>query len=413
MACLSFPAFAQPPDFDYEDWRHMESENFQIYASTNERNARTALEYFERVRTFFLQLTGEEVDSPNPVVIVHFNSEKEFEPYKVQIADAYFVEAAARDYIVLGRPGEQIAQTAVHEYVNLIARHSELRFPLWLSEGFAEFYSTFATQGDNVLVGRIIPGRVQAMRNQPWVPIEEILRADRESEFYSDEEKASALYSEAWALVHMIATTQKYGDLFAAMLGALAEGGDSVAVLEQLLGKSVDEIDSELRLYVRDPDGMDRVLLYPLKLESSGEKYESVPAEPFDVDLALADLTLITRGPDAARPQYQRLTEIAPDRPESFSGLGYAGYMLGDREIAVDHFAKAFELGERHPRLLLDFGRAGMGSRTEEATRALRVLSIQQPDNVEVAITLARAELVGGDVQGSLRALRAVTKVSE
>ena len=89
-----------------------------------------------------------------PVYVVVFGSEKEYAPYRFnEFATAYYFGGADRDYIVMGRTGEQAAQIAVHEYVHLVARHAGLKFPPWLNEGIAELYSTIRMQGDKVLVG--------------------------------------------------------------------------------------------------------------------------------------------------------------------------------------------------------------------------------------------------------------------
>ena len=133
--------------------------------------------YFERVRDFFLQANKSAPRKPVPVYVVIFGSEKEYLPYRFNdFATAYYFGGADRDYIVLGRTGEQSAQIAVHEYVHLVARHAGLKFPPWLNEGIAELYSTVRMQGDKALVGDLIPGRLQALFSEKWVPLSVIVR---------------------------------------------------------------------------------------------------------------------------------------------------------------------------------------------------------------------------------------------
>src|SRR5512146_431580 len=105
-------------------WIRMQSPNFEAYSAAGERDTRDALRYFERVRDFFLQVNQSAPPKPVPVYIVVFGSEKEYAPYRFnEAAIAYYFGGEDRDYIVLGRTGEEAARIAVHEYVHLVARH--------------------------------------------------------------------------------------------------------------------------------------------------------------------------------------------------------------------------------------------------------------------------------------------------
>src|SRR6202000_665590 len=103
------------------------------------------------------------------VRIVAFSSRKEFEPYKLNdFAIAYYHSGLEHDYIVMSHTGAETAPIAIHEYVHLVARHSNLKLPPWLNEGMAELYSTLQPQGDKILVGALIEGRHQALLREKW-----------------------------------------------------------------------------------------------------------------------------------------------------------------------------------------------------------------------------------------------------
>src|SRR6266516_4902839 len=79
-------------------WIHMQNDDFKIYSEANERDTRSTLNYFERVRTFFLQMSGRTVSNPLPVYIIMFDSAKSYEPYKTkEFALAYYAPGADRD----------------------------------------------------------------------------------------------------------------------------------------------------------------------------------------------------------------------------------------------------------------------------------------------------------------------------
>src|SRR5690349_23991424 len=197
--------------YSQNKWIRMESPNFQAYSSAGERDTRDALRYFERVRDFFLQVNQSAPPKPVPVYLVVFGSEKAYAPYRInEFAAAYYFGGADRDYIVMGRTGEQAAQIAVHEYVHLVARHAGLKFPPWLSEGTAELYSTIRMQGGKTLVGELIPARLQGLMYDPWVPLPVIMSAGQDSPYYNEKNKAGSLYNEGWALVHMLQLSPEY-----------------------------------------------------------------------------------------------------------------------------------------------------------------------------------------------------------
>jgi hypothetical protein len=230
----------------------MQSPNFEAYSSAGERDTRDALRYFERVRDFFLQVNQREPPKPVPVYVVVFGSEKEYAPYRPnEFATAYYSGGADRDYIVMGRTGEQASQIAVHEYVHLVARHAGLKFPPWLNEGIAELYSNLRIQGDKVLVGDLIPGRLQALYSDKWIPLSVILSAGPDSPYYNEKNKAGSLYNEGWALVHMLQLSPEYVAKFSEFLGAVNSGVDSAAALEKIYGKPVTAFEKELQEYIR------------------------------------------------------------------------------------------------------------------------------------------------------------------
>jgi len=366
----------------------MQSPNFEAYSSAGERETRDALRYFERVRDFFLQVNQREPAKPVPVYVVVFGSEKEYAPYRFnEFATAYYFGGADRDYIVLGRTGEQAAQIAVHEYVHLVARHAGLKFPPWLNEGIAELYSNLRTLGDKVLVGDLIPGRLQALFAEKWVPLSVILSAGPDSPYYNEKNKAGSLYNEGWALVHMLQLSPEYVAKFTEFLGAVQNGVDSAAALEKVYGKSVAVVDKELQSYIRGNQFYVRPFL--VKLANAKDNFRAQPAQQFDVKLALADLTNRPGKEAEARRTFEDLAREDPQRPEPWANLGYLAWRRGDIPQSVESFAKAYELGDRRAGLLWDFGRLAERDRPEAALQALMDLFRQEPQRVDVRMEIA------------------------
>src|SRR5438477_2233325 len=123
LAMLSFTAAARPPD----PWMLARSDHFEVYTDAGDNAARSLLAAFERMYAFFARQTGVAPSPQRPVRIIGFASRQEYNSYRLRpAADAYYIGAEARDYIVMpaSAPGE--FRVAAHEYSHLLIHASGL-----------------------------------------------------------------------------------------------------------------------------------------------------------------------------------------------------------------------------------------------------------------------------------------------
>ncbi len=173
-----------------------------------------------------------------------FGSKKEYEQYRPnEFAIAYYTQIAGRDYIVLSGVSDDVFPVAVHEYVHLVVQHSGLILPPWLNEGLSEMYSTLKPEGDKILIGSLIPGRMYELSQHQWVPLTVILSAGRDSPYYSEKNKAGSLYNEGWALTHMLQLQPRIQPGFCSAAAANHQGQAS----EDSSGKRVQQAAQHYR----------------------------------------------------------------------------------------------------------------------------------------------------------------------
>jgi Flp pilus assembly protein TadD len=389
----------------------MQSPNFEAYSSAGERDTRDALRYFERVRDFFVQVAQREPPKAVPVYVVVFGSEKEYAPYRFnEAAIAYYFGGADRDYIVMGRTGDEAARVAVHEYVHLVARHLGLKYPTWLNEGVADLYSTLRMQGDKALVGDLVPGRMQTLFTEKWIPLPVLLSATQSSPFYNEKNKASSFYGESWALAHMLQLSPQYSPKYSEFLKILLSEPDSAAALEKAYGKPIAEIEKDLQSYFRGNQFYGR--LFPVKLVTSTEKFPATPAPEFDVRLALADLTNRQGKEAETRKILEELANADPKRPEPWASLGYLAWRDNQVPDAVEAFGKAYNLGNRSAKFLWDFGRLAERERRETAVAALTDLLELESERLDVRMELAALHLNARRAGAALAILAEVHSVT-
>lgn len=389
----------------------MRSENFEVYSSAGEGNTRETLRIFERVRSFFLQATKRSEGKEAPVYIVGFNSDKEYAPYRInEFAAAYYHPGADRDYIVMGRVGNETFPVAVHEYVHLVVRHAGLNFPPWLNEGLAELYSTLKPRGNQIMMGDLIPARRYALLTEKWVPLATILEADRDSPYYNEKNKAGSLYNEGWGLVHMLALSEDYRLKFPDFLAAMQDGASSQTALEKIYGKPLAAVEKELQGYLRGDSF--RAVLFPVKLETTKEAFPAESAQSLDVDLLLADLNNRPGKEKDAQARLEQLARENPQRPEPWAGLAYLAWAAGNSRQAEENFAKAFTLGDRNPRMLWDYGRLAEREHPEQASEALNALLVAEPERTEARFELAALKLQTQKPGEALMALNPIHNVT-
>jgi hypothetical protein len=91
-----------------------------------------------------------------------------------------------------------------HEYVHFLVERQVDYLPLWLNEGFAEFYGTSSVEKERVLVGRAAPWNLQLLQTRAPLPIEALLAADASSPLYNEQDRASIFYGQSWVVVHYL-----------------------------------------------------------------------------------------------------------------------------------------------------------------------------------------------------------------
>ena len=404
LLCGTF-AFAADPK-----WISLQNENFQIYSSAGERDTRDALSHFERVRGFFIQLTGAPPAKPVPVFVVIFGSEKEYQPFRFnETAIAYYASQSDRDYIVMGKTGENAASIVTHEYAHLVFQHAGYSLPPWLNEGLAELFSTVAPLGKDTEFGNIIPGRLLELQMSKWIPFTTLLTVDHDSPYYNESKRAGMFYAESWALVHMLETTNEYRGKFPEVMKAIQSGVASSAALENAYGMPLSKLENELQGYVRGNSFLKLVI--SIQLENV-DKLAVKPAELFSVHTLQADLLSGLKGkaPDA-RKRYEDLTRDDPKRPEPWSGLGYIAWHEGNSNDAVANFAKAYELGARSPKFLWDYGRLAERATPTESAKAFAELLTIEPNNSAARIELAAVQMTMRQYSTALETIRGLKSV--
>lgn len=296
----------------------------------------------ERLHAFFSQTAGLPLDHRPPVRVIIFLSTEEYKPYRLRPStDAYYVGNEHRDYIVMPALGGGGLQVAAHEYWHLVMHASDLRLPLWLEEGMADFFST-ARLGETDKDGDArLTSRFQTLHGHAWMPLDELLALQKESPVRDDREAASLFYTESWALTEMLLAAPAYGPRLPEFLTAVVSGMPAGSALAAVYAKPLDAVSTDLRAWI------ERHKVMPVSLPDSmpDTSVEVSEASPLASGMLLADLLATTGKMDRAEALYEELANDAPDDPYVMAALATIAHKKEDDATARRLWRRAFDQG--------------------------------------------------------------------
>jgi tetratricopeptide (TPR) repeat protein len=371
-------------------WAYAASEHFEVYAAGGDRDARDALNYFERVHAFFTDYMGLPTRPGTVTRLVVFNGDRQFAPYRLnEVSTAFYLSGPDRDFIVMKSFDENANRIVVHEYAHLVIRHAGLRFPLWLNEGLAEFFSTLAPEGQRMSVGAVPLDRLLYLSDRTtMLPLERLFAVTSGSSEYNTQTHAGVFYSQSWALTHMLMVDSRYRGKFKDLQKRIGSGMPSAAAFAEVYGMTPAAVARDLANYVQR--NQYSYFLANYKFPPLMDKVATRAVDAFEADLMGANLLagMINRQ-DEARAAFARLSSQRPDDLALAESRAYFELRRGRRDQALPQFARAVQLGSRNPRLYRDFA-AIEPSRAEELLGRALLLA---PDDLDIRVRYGRVLL--------------------
>jgi tetratricopeptide (TPR) repeat protein len=208
----------------------------------------------------------------------------------------------------------------------------------------------------------------------------------------------------------MLFFREEYRPNFSRLVQAIDSGVPSADAIVKVYGRSVAQVEKDLQAYLRGTSF--RGGLVPAKFDKNTDELPVEPLSEFDVTLMFTDLTNRPGKEKAVTAKLEELTKLDPKRPEPYRGLGYLAWRAGHNEEAVADFAKAYERGDRDPKLLWDYGRLAERRNAPDAIRILSELLDKDQDRMEVRLELAETQLREKRAIQALATLQPVRKIT-
>ena len=392
-------------------WTHASSSNFEVYTGAGERSARETLAQFERIRAFFAHHLKLTPPAGRPVRLILFSSAREFRPFRINDAVvAYYRPSAERDYIVMQPVGRASQAVMVHEYVHLILTRSGGRYPVWLNEGLAEYFSTLPVTGDVVPVGRAPRGRVRALASGGLMSLDRLLAVTQSSPEYQSADQGGRFYTQSWVLTHMVLSDERYRDRAETFLSTVRRGTSATAAFASVYGRSLAEVEKDLASYVRE--GYYDVSVVRFEEPSRGPRVSTREVTDLEAGLVTAGLLAAARE-DAgkARAAYEALAVDHADHPALLDARAALEVRTGRAQAALPFLRRAVEVGSTDAETYRNLAALTAASDAAQAERLLGQALQLDPTSVRGRSQLAA--LVGPrDPSAALAVLASVTDVS-
>lgn len=336
-----------------DTWLKVRSKHFTLIGNAGEKEIRTVGAKLEQFREAFSRLfTPSGPNSSVPITVIVFKNDSTYRPFKPLYqgrpsdVSGYFQSSDDAAYITLSVSWRDTNPYAVifHEYVHAMTGGTSL--PAWLSEGIAEYYSTFEVTdgGQRVLLGKPNASHVRLLRESSLLPLKTLFVVDRSSPLYIEGDEKSLFYAESWALVHYLL----HGDggkrqaQFRLFLNALARNRLVDETFVHAFQTDYSTIDLELQNYISRKSFPSEYLTLDQKLVFDASMHSSPLGEP-EVQAYLGDLLWRIHRSAEGETFLHRALSIDPRLALAHYSLGMLRMRQNRYGESKQHFKQAAE----------------------------------------------------------------------
>jgi tetratricopeptide (TPR) repeat protein len=373
------------------EWILLRTPQLELLTDAGEKSAARLLNRMATVH----RVLGQGPSAERPLRVFLFASEREFRSYAEGAATGgFFQSGPERDYIVLYN-GEGLSRVAAHEYAHRILNRSAPRFPRWLDEGLAEFYSTLNVNGRDTVIGSPIEAHLGTLSRARWLTAQEMESPEFVRAHADERELAGIFYAQSWAVVHLLKLAPKWSGKTPQFLEELAAGRSEDQAFREAYGRTMDDAIRDLHGYLQQ--------IRTARSTSQPKVQEDAPVvtklDSLEATLQRADLALHVRKLELARKLFASSAKAHPESPEAEAGLGTLAMAQDRREDGLAHLHRAIDLrapgGEAYFELAML--KRDEGESPLEVDRLLERAIAADPLYAEAHLVLGQRETDRGD----------------
>lgn len=246
---------AVPLPAEREKWVEVAAGEFRVFGNTSAWQTRQTALNLLRMQQAAATITRLKVHFDAPVYVYLFADERSFAPYRQAMFGAKktpftgaFHSGPFGNFVMMRVDSvERASHVVYHELTHAFVRNTVRNAPPWFNEGLAEYYSTFASSGSSVELGKAIPEHISLLRAQSLIPLREFFAMDYRA--YTESDRITIYYAEAWAIVHYLLEQSDRAQL-ARFLALLAAGRPPEAAFNEAYAMTYEQFEQRIRGYV-------------------------------------------------------------------------------------------------------------------------------------------------------------------
>jgi len=156
------------------------------------------------------------------------------------------------------RRGGQARHIALHEYTHhIVAAYTELDYPRWYNEGFANYLATFTYKDGTFRFGDPYQPYAYSLREKNWMPMTVVLGTMDKYPFNLGDtskigQKTQAqFYAQTWLTTHYLRNEEKYQGKLTDYVQRLNKGERNLPAFKAAMGVTPEEFETELKTYYK------------------------------------------------------------------------------------------------------------------------------------------------------------------
>jgi tetratricopeptide (TPR) repeat protein len=337
-------------------WFETRTAHFNIYSCGAPQEVNKVAGQLEEFCEAFALLAGSQAVASPPIVVMAFPDRETMKPFlplyqgQPENLAGFFQHGNDENLIVLSLPTAGAASTDMtvvfHEYTHLLFRRNDRIWPIWLKEGMAEVYSTFATTGYSALIAQPIDHHLQLLAHEPLMPLTELFAVTHDSPQYNERERQGIFYAESWLLTQflMAGDNPGYRSRFGNFTALLRDGQSPVQAFTSALQTTLPTMETELRRYLA------RGRFAPIKFNlpenvAAAKPFTTRNLTPVENYFRLGDELFRIDRLDDAEKFFTDAQKLAPASPLPCEGLGLLAVRRDQTGQALREFQEALQRG--------------------------------------------------------------------
>jgi tetratricopeptide (TPR) repeat protein len=337
-------------------WFETRTAHFNIYSCGTPQEVNKVAGQLEEFCEAYSLLAGSQAVASPPIVVMAFPDHETMKPFlplyhgQPENLAGLFQHGNDENLIVLSLPEAGAASmdmsVVFHEYTHLLFRRNDRIWPIWLKEGMAEVYSTFATTGYTALIAQPIDHHLQLLAHEPLMPLTELFAVTHDSPQYNERERQGIFYAESWLLTHflMAGGNPAYKSRFGNFTTLLREGQTPVQAFTNALQTSLPAVESELRRYLARGQFVPIQFTFPENV-AGGKIFITRNLTPVENYFRLGDELLRIDRLDDAETVFTAAKKLAPASPLPYEGLGLLAVRREQTDETLREFKEALQRG--------------------------------------------------------------------